>query len=88
MNRFAPSIDEIFFAALEVEDPKDRSSYLDQACGSDPDLRHRVDELLAANPLVSRFLEFPAASPTITVDHSRPLAEGPGTVIGPYKLLD
>src|SRR5262249_41265982 len=29
----------------------------------------------------------PAAAPTITVN-SRPLAEGPGTVIGPYKLLE
>jgi serine/threonine-protein kinase len=47
MNRFAPSIDAIFFAALEVEDPKVRSAYLDEACAGDRDLRQRVERLLA-----------------------------------------
>ena len=52
-----------------------------------PSLRARVEELLAAYPKAERFLEAPAGDPDSTAEGpSR--GEGPGTVIGPYKLLE
>ncbi|MHC4942264.1 MAG: protein kinase domain-containing protein [Planctomycetota bacterium] len=41
-------IKELFHAAADL-DPKERSAYLDQACQGDPELRDRVDSLLAAD---------------------------------------
>jgi WD40 repeat protein/serine/threonine protein kinase len=87
MNRIEPNIDDVFFAALEVEDPNARAAFLDEVCGRNIDLRNNVDGLLAAHPLVSKFLESPAAGPTLGLDES-PAIEFPGTVIGPYKLLE
>ena len=86
MHQAAPNLEEIFFAALEIEDRDARSAFLDQACG-DPELRRRVERLLARDAQASGFLESPAAPPTVTVE-SPSLSEGPGTVIGPYKLRE
>ncbi len=38
MSRPTPSIDEIFFAAMEHQSPEARAPYLDEVCGSDPGL--------------------------------------------------
>jgi WD40 repeat protein/serine/threonine protein kinase len=73
----------IFIAALQ-EDPDKRAAYLDRACGADPALRQRVENLLDAHERAGSFLKQPAAAVT---DAYRPISEGPGTVIGPYKLL-
>jgi serine/threonine protein kinase len=85
MQQPNPNVEEIFFAALEIEGREARSAYLDEACG-DPELRRHVERLLALDAQASGFLESPAAPTTITVE-APSLAEGPGTVIGPYKLL-
>jgi serine/threonine protein kinase len=81
------NIDDIYFTALEKTDGKGRAAYLDEACGSDSELRARVERLLSAQPKVNSFLESPA--PGIngfpTVDH--PITEQPGTQIGACKLL-
>jgi len=78
--------ESIFFAALEKPTAEEQAAYLDQACGQDTDLRRRVEKLLAAQPNVGKFLEEPL---TDLEDVAEPAAsqEGPGTVIGPYKLL-
>jgi serine/threonine protein kinase/tetratricopeptide (TPR) repeat protein len=78
---------EIFSAALELTSAEERADYLDRVCGSDLSLRGRVEGLLRAHVEDDDFLESPAAARTSTGD-SRPLAEGPGTVIGPYKLRE
>src|SRR5206468_6531740 len=57
-----------------------------RACG-DPEVRQRVERLLARDAQASGFLESPAAPLTLTVESSR-LSEGPGTIIGPYKLME
>src|SRR5262245_2158603 len=49
----------IFFAALEKGTAADRAAFLDEACGSDEDLRRRVERLLAAHPQVGDFLQRP-----------------------------
>src|SRR5262245_15450223 len=88
MQQAAPNVEEIFFAALELQRPAARSAYLDRVCGN-TELRRRVERLLAHDGQASDFLEAPASSPTVTVDHdSRTVVEEPGTVIGPYTLRE
>jgi serine/threonine protein kinase len=72
-----PKVEEIFSAALRKDAGPERTAFLDGACGRDAGLRARVDALLTAHEDAGSFLESPAA----------PVAEGPGTKIGPYKLL-
>jgi serine/threonine protein kinase/Flp pilus assembly protein TadD len=98
MNHPSP-LEALFFAALEKGSPQERAAYLDEACALDPDLRRRVEKMLAAQAQAGSFLEQPAAGPpsplegegqgvrgVVTVDE--PVRERPGTVIGPYKLLE
>src|SRR5437868_1349741 len=75
----------VFIEALEKEDPAQRAAFLDQACASDPALRQRIERLLQRHQEADGFLESPAAALVATVDE--PIREGPGTIIGPYKLL-
>jgi serine/threonine protein kinase/tetratricopeptide (TPR) repeat protein len=73
----------IFMAALEKDNPAERAVYLDQACAGDPILRQRIERLLKAHEQAESFLERPAHMPA----NVPAIAEGPGTLIGPYKLL-
>jgi hypothetical protein len=66
-NRQISSIDEVFFAAMERETPEARAAYLDEVCGSDQDLRRRVERLLEAQLNVGSFLNAPAAGETVTL---------------------
>src|SRR5437588_8143490 len=86
MNDPSP-LEAIFFAALEKGSAGERAAHLDEACAGDPDLRRRVEKMLAAQARAGSFLEQPARSPVVTVDQ-QPVSQGPGTVIGPYKLLE
>src|SRR4051812_24940894 len=86
MNQAAPSVEDIFFGALEAGGPEARAAYLAQACGLDAALRNRVERMLAASPLVGRSLESPVTTPL--VDAAAPPPECVGTVIGPYTLLE
>src|SRR5262249_19968930 len=86
MNDPSP-LEAIFFAALEKVAPQERAAYLDEACAADPGLRRRVERMLAAQAQAGSFLEQPARSPVVTLDE-QPVREGPGTVIGPYQLLE
>jgi hypothetical protein len=75
----------IFNQAIEKHDASERSAYLKQACAGDSDLRKRVELLLSAYG-VGEFLERPA----VAIETMAPSAaiECPGTLIGPYKLLE
>ena len=50
------ALESIYFAALE-KPPAERPAFLDGACGTDADLRARVERLLAAQPRVGGFLD-------------------------------
>jgi serine/threonine protein kinase/tetratricopeptide (TPR) repeat protein len=79
--------EEILLAAVEKKTPAERAAYLDGACGPDPDLRALVEDLLHAHEAAGDFLEQPLFELSPTVGQlSDP--ESPGTVIGPYKLLE
>jgi serine/threonine protein kinase len=84
MNSLSP-LEQIFLAALDKDSPDERSAFLDKACVDDPDLRQRVEKMLAAQADAASFLEVPAHQAQATVE--RVIKEGPGTQIGPYKLL-
>ena len=77
---------DIFIAALQKEQPAERSAYLDEACAGDAALRRRVEALLAAHDRLRTIHPADALGPA-TVDQP-PVSEGPGTIIGPYKVLE
>lgn len=56
----APDIKAIFLEALDHRAPAERSSYLDRACAGAPEVRGRVEALLAAIDQAGNFLEQPA----------------------------
>jgi serine/threonine protein kinase/Flp pilus assembly protein TadD len=82
----------IFAAALDRGSAAERAAYLDEACGADAPLRERVDALLRAHEQAGEFLEHPrsghSADASITASAYESITERPGTVIGPYKLLE
>jgi serine/threonine protein kinase len=75
----------LFIEALERTGPAERAAFLDQACADDPDLRQRVERLLARHHQAGSFLGTP---PAVEAAASEDLAgEATGMPIGPYRLL-
>ncbi len=77
---------DLFDAALAIEDPAQRAAYLDRVCAGDGELREHLVGLLCLHGQEGSFLESPALAMVATTDG--PMSERPGTVIGPYKLLE
>jgi WD40 repeat protein/serine/threonine protein kinase len=80
-----PDVESILCAAIEITTSEECEVYLRRACGGNEELRQRVEKLLAAHFQAGNFLEPPA--PTLEPATDQAIQEGPGTVIGPYKLL-
>src|SRR3954464_670476 len=83
---------DLFIAALQKGDPAQRRAYLDEACARQPELRRQVENLLRLNEGAGSFLEKPAAEAAATgafpdAAEQASSREAPGTMIGPYKLL-
>jgi WD40 repeat protein/serine/threonine protein kinase len=78
---------EIFLAALERPRPEDREAYLDRVCGADHELRRQVNLLLKAHYEAGSVLGPGSGARAQIGAHPTP-AEAPGTVIGPYKLME
>ncbi len=76
----------IFLAAIEDHAPEQWPGFLDQACGGDVRLRAQVEKLLRARSEMGSFHEPPRPAPLATVG-APIIGEHPGTVFGPYKLL-
>jgi serine/threonine protein kinase len=74
----------IFLEALDCKGADELRRFLEQACGPDAALRARVEELLRAHRDAGAFLGV-GVQQGATCD--QPGGERPGTVIGPYKLL-
>jgi serine/threonine protein kinase len=85
VDRTPAEPDEIFGAAIEVASPVERAAYLDEVCGNDVDLRLRVERLLEAHAQAGDFL---AIRPRLAPTPASVPADGTGTSIGPYKLLE
>jgi serine/threonine protein kinase/tetratricopeptide (TPR) repeat protein len=91
------SEETIFVTALEKTDPAERAAYLEGACAGDPELCRRVEALLRAHEQSGDLLDPSAHDPAPTTEHAitgpdggpppaRPIAEGPGSRVGPYRL--
>jgi WD40 repeat protein/serine/threonine protein kinase len=90
----------IFAWALEKSTETERAAFLEEACAGDEALRRRVESLLESHedgeflrtPVVVRAAKALGAEATLgmlepaAIGHPA-IAECPGTVIGPYKLL-
>jgi eukaryotic-like serine/threonine-protein kinase len=95
MTRPEPDLKAIFSEALDHPAGLERSAYLDRACEGDAALRLRVESILEAHDQAGAFLGSAAGSRAMvddprgsTASLDRPaILEGPGTRIGPYKLL-
>jgi len=77
------SQDAIFLTARDMADPAERAAYQTQACGNDADLRQRVEAMLRDAAGADEFF-----GPEGTVVGAASPTEGPGTVIGRFKLLE
>jgi serine/threonine protein kinase len=75
----------LFLNALEIPTAGERAAYVEAQCGADPELRKEVEELLDHARRLGPFLESDEEGVDDTIGH--PISERPGTVIGPYKLL-
>jgi serine/threonine protein kinase len=76
----------VFLAALERESAE-WPALLDEACGSDAELRKRVERLLHAHQAMGSI--HAGRDNTLAAGRGEAaLREAPGTVIGPYVLLE
>lgn len=87
MDKEPTNIKSIFYKALEKKNANELTAYLDSACGNDAELRAEVESLLKSHEKAADFLPSPDSDPMATLN-DMPLTEGPGTVIGRYKLLE
>ena len=78
-------IKAIFVEAVE-KIGKERQTYLNQACGGDAELLAEVEAFLSASEKAGEFLASPTQAPP--GGERQIIREGPGTRIGPYKLLE
>src|SRR3954451_3553039 len=80
----------IFSLARKINDPREQALYLGKACGLDGLLRIEVERLLAADRAdVAIEIMQGSIAPTLHTEfYERRVAEGPGTRIGPYKLME
>jgi serine/threonine-protein kinase len=80
----------IFTAALELAAADQRAAYLDEACVGNAELRRKVEDLVSAHVRAGNYLDQAAAAwkAHLPTQDYQPVAERPGTVLGPYKLLE
>ncbi len=90
----------LFEQALELRSPGERAAFLRGACGDDAVLRRRVEALLRAHQGEEGFLpdrdagrhrrpsETSTDVPLGATVLAGPVTEGPGDIIGNYKLLE
>ena len=95
MNSRQERKEALFEAARHLASGTERTAYLDRACRDDPGLRRELEAMLADDAPAEAFFQT-TGSPgkglrnldvDPTVRDAEPLTEGPGTVIGRYKLL-
>ena len=97
MTASQPAEEARFNVARQIGDGVVRAQYLREAAGGDDALLRRVEALLAVHDTTDPLLDKPAAaavstepfipaSGDVTAAVSSP-REAPGTMIGPYKLL-
>jgi serine/threonine protein kinase len=79
---------DIFVELVRNVPPEEWQNRLEESCQGNAELRNKVRVLLRAHAEPGSFLEHPAVAANATILHEPPISERPGTVIGPYKLLE
>jgi WD40 repeat protein/serine/threonine protein kinase/tetratricopeptide (TPR) repeat protein len=86
MHREANRVKAIFDRAVEINSAAERDDFVLRECADDAELRAKVQVLLGAYDQAGSFLESPPVGVQIvTVD--QPSCVPPGTLVGPYKLI-
>ena len=88
MHNEAKQAKAIFDRAVEIPSATDRDDFVVRECADDEGLRSRVQGLLGAYEQADSFLESPPAGLRVAATVDRAPDERPGTVVGPYKLLE
>jgi serine/threonine protein kinase/tetratricopeptide (TPR) repeat protein len=86
MGSSKTDVKSIFGQAMALSSSEERAAYLQEACADDKELRAEIEALLQAERDAGSFLRERNPCPAATVDE--PITERPGTLIGPYKLLE
>src|SRR5438874_9667909 len=86
MNGNGRDAKEIFLDAAEIVQPAERQAYLAERCGRDEPLRKEVEDLLQHHGQLGAFLKTGEQARVASADE--PIVERPGTLIGPYKLME
>ena len=81
-----PNEEKIFHAARRITEPAARRRYIEQACSADRHLQARVGALLRVHDEEPSFLAPPTEG--FRVSGGEIAGDGPGTVLGPYRLLE
>ena len=84
MSDWNPKANEIFLDAQDCDSIAARQAFLDDACGSDRELREQVESLLKADQAAPSILDRHAAELAISSEPSVHV----GTQIGPYKIRE
>src|SRR5690242_17941885 len=98
MSALAHQAAELFDAVVALTSAAERAAYLNDVCGKNPALRSEVEQLLQHDKAAGSFLEqavaevgatgaFTPSNEHASLAETVPM-ETPGTVIGPYKLLE
>jgi len=89
VHRDSQSPETIFGEAINITSARERDAYLDRACENDSNLRVMLEQLVGDHFRAGKFLEQPVAqlAATIGTTGNASMAEKPGALIGPYKLL-
>ena len=80
-------VESLFFAAQEKQAGPERAAFLDEVCGEDYELRRHIECLLTAHFQTSDILDKPAHWLVEAAEERAP-SERPGSIIGPYKLME
>ena len=82
-----PDSESIFHAARDIADPDRRRAFVREACGGDAEWGAVIEAMLSAADRPDSLLDRPAGGDAgAAVD--QPAGPRPGTLIGPYKLLE
>jgi eukaryotic-like serine/threonine-protein kinase len=90
MNERLAKAEALFHEACELA-PERREAFLRQSCGEDADLLREVTALLRAAGIADQWLkdsDCAAAEADLGSSYLNRISEGPGTVVGRYKLLE
>src|SRR2546430_12410059 len=86
MTSVAHHVESILAAAVEMASEAARREFVAQACAGDAELQRCVEELIESHFRAGSFLESPVPDRVAPV--AEQAGECPGTVIGPYRLLE